>query len=461
MSKEATSSTRDLMIQGFHSNLAKITPHLEKLLPFKGAVEKFCEMAYLAIVRDLKLLDCDLNSLLRALIWCASKNMEPGVDDGVWLIPFKGIVTPVPAYKGLIKKAVETESIKDVQPFPVFANDTFEYGLGLTPYIDHKPPKLGAPRGDLIGVYVIITMPDMTKRFWVMDRADVEAIRNSSAAYKAKPNEGPWHDWFEKMAMKTVIKQGLKYIPMKPPLRDLLYDDNKLEAGETVTTLLQTSGVELGDLGGDEGPGVPAPEPDTSAFDDLVAGKNLGAVQKKHLEIFLKETAASQKKVKLTVEQLKAKAATTVSLDGKSLPTFVVKTDGTTIWDAFLVWEAGRFPKPKEEKKEPPATTVGAETEQHPHEDKVVTPEVVEEDSGDGEGEGEWGTPSKTFEQEQGDTWNIVIQKGIPLRDLMKNTKTEDPKFEGVKNMADITPERLAQVKAFVISWEPPQKGKK
>ena len=273
MAKEDASSARDLMVQGFRTDLEKISHHLKRLLPFEGAVQKFEELTELAILRDMNLLQCDRLSLLKAIIWCAQKDMEPGVDDGVWLIPFKGIVTPIPAYKGLIKKAVQTESVLDVQPFPVFFGDTFEYGYGLSPFIDHKPPKLGNPRGELIGVYVVITMPDGSKRFWVMDRPDVEKIRNASAAYKAKPNEGPWHDWFEAMAMKTVIKQGLKYIPIKPPLRDLLYDDSKLEAGETVTTLLRTSGVALEDLGGEEASGAPEPEPDTSAFDKLVAEK--------------------------------------------------------------------------------------------------------------------------------------------------------------------------------------------
>jgi recombination protein RecT len=462
MAEKDTSSARDLMVQDFRNDLTKVTHYLEKLLPFKGGVQKFVEMVNLAILRDMSLLQCNRKSLLLAILWCAQKDLEPGVDDGAWLIPFKGIVVPVPAYKGLIKKATETESVKDVQPFPVFANDTFEYGLGLTPYIDHKPPKLGAPRGDLIGVYVIITMPDMTKRFWVMDRADVEAIRNSSAAYKAKPNEGPWHDWFEKMAMKTVIKQGLKYIPVKPPVRDLLEDDGRMEAGESVATLLRQSGAELDGLEGEDPAGTSgeAPEPDTSAFDKLVAEKNLGTIQKKHLDLFLKETVAAQKKVKTTVAQLKVKATGTILHEesGEQVSRF------PNFWLAFEQWEAGRFPKKEEPKKEPLAINAGGPP---PGEappagatgEPVVEAEIVEEGPGEGEGEsaGEgdpWpdAAPERTFEQEQGDLWNIVIQKGIPLKDIMAKV--------AVKNMADITPENIASVKAFVTSWEPARKGK-
>ena len=460
MSKEDTSTGRDLMVQDFRNDMGKVTHYIEKLLPFKGGVQKFVEMANLAILRDMSLLTCNRKSLLLAILWCAQQNLEPGVEDGAWLIPFKGIVVPVPAYKGLIKRAAETESVHDVQPFPVFANDTFEYGLGLNPYIDHKPPKLGAARGELIGVYVIITMPDMSKRFWVMDRADVEAIRNSSAAYKAKPNEGPWHDWFDKMAMKTVIKQGLKYIPVKAPLRDLLYDDNKLEAGESVATLLRQSGAELDDLAGEDPPGASGevPEPDTSAFDDLVAEKNLGAVQKKHLETFLKETAAAQKKVKVTVAQLKAMSAGTIEKDGQKVSRF------PNFWAAFEQWEGAKFPKAKEEKKEAPATTATTgkpegETAAKSNE-PVHEAEIVDEGEAPSGEEDPWtaqerpfSSQERTFEQKQGDIWNIVIQKAIPLKDLMDKV--------AVKNMADITLENLDSVNAFVTSWEKPRKGKK
>ena len=457
MAKEDTSSARDLMVQGFRNDMGKITHYLEVLLPFKGGPQKFIEMANLAILRDMKLLECDRKSLLLALIWCAQKNLEPGVDDGAWLVPFKGIVVPIPAYKGLIKKAVETGSVNDVQPYPVFASDTFEYGLGMTPYIDHKPPKLGAPRGDLIGVYVVITMPDGTKRFWVMDREDVEKIRASSAAFKSSPEEGPWHDWFVAMAMKTVIKQGFKYIPVKAPLRDLLYDDGKLEAGETVATLLRQSGEELGDLGVEEpgGAGEPGPEPDTSAFDKLVAEKLQSCqtaeeykTRHKLVETFIKDRAKAMSNKQKTVipATVKVNAAKFfepyAGTDGKEMPGF---------WKAF----EEKYPLVKPEAEKPPAETA----EQPPHEDKVITPEVVEEGPGGGEGappEDEWGTPvqgSRTFEQEQGDIWNIVIKGAIPLKDLLENCQ--------VKSMADITPENINAVKAFVTSWEPAGKKKK
>ena len=66
-------------------------------------------MSHLALRRDPKLLQADVKSLLMALVWCAYRDLELGVEDGVWLIPYKGKVTPVPAYKGLIKRPLRPD----------------------------------------------------------------------------------------------------------------------------------------------------------------------------------------------------------------------------------------------------------------------------------------------------------------------------------------------------------------
>jgi recombination protein RecT len=157
-------------------------------------------------MRDPKLLQADVKSLLMALVWCAYRDLELGVEDGVWLIPYKGKVTPVPAYKGLIKRATETGSVLDVKPYPIYQGDTVEVRYGLDEDLIHKPV-FGEQRGALIGAAVVFVMPNGSKRFHLMYRDEVEKIRNSSAAWKAAPNTGPWQEWEEQMFLKTVIKR--------------------------------------------------------------------------------------------------------------------------------------------------------------------------------------------------------------------------------------------------------------
>ena len=202
-----------------------------------------------------------------ALIWAAFRNLGPGMEDGVWLIPYKGKVTPVPAYKGLIKRATETGSILSCKPYPICQGDKVIVNYGLDEDLIHEP-SFGDQRGALIGSSVVFLLPDGSECFHLMNRGDLEKNRNSSAAWKAAPNTGPWHDWEEAMFLKTVIKQGFRAIPLKSQLRDLLRDDSRLEVGATIESLLAETGQELPDnLGGGEPAGDPAPAP---AGDDFL-----------------------------------------------------------------------------------------------------------------------------------------------------------------------------------------------
>ncbi len=328
------------LIEAVKQDMQAVTPYLEALLPHRGEVERFRQMTHLAIMRSEKLLECNRKSLLLALLWCAHKNLEPGVDDGAWLVPYKGMVVPVPSFKGLMNKAVESGSVKDIQPYPIFEHDDFEYGLGLTPFLTHNPPKLGVDRGKLIGAYVIIVRADDSKRFHVMDRTSVEKIRNSSAAWRAAPDSGIWKDWEEKMFLKTVIKQGLKYLPVAPLMRDLLADDGRLEAGAGISRLLQESGIaEPEEIAGmEEDEVVTPPAPDTSVFDKLVTGKNLEPERSGALETFLSECAMGQssKGRVATVPDIKVRAA-------KAFEKF---------WTVFEAWEKKQAP-PQEPEPEP------------------------------------------------------------------------------------------------------------
>jgi len=206
-----TKSPQDALQVAFKQDLANITPYLESLLG-KGRVGRFQRMAQLAVLRDQNLLQATKKSLLLAILWCAQKNLEPGVEDGAWLIPFKvrGVltVTPIPGYKGLVARAIEVGAALSVDPVAVYEHDDFYYCFGMEPDLRHVPPKLGDDRGELIGAYVTITLPNGEKKFKVMDRQQIEKHRNAGAAWRNAPDSGPWHDWEEAMFLKTVIKQG-------------------------------------------------------------------------------------------------------------------------------------------------------------------------------------------------------------------------------------------------------------
>jgi recombination protein RecT len=431
-------------MQSFKDDLQDIVPYLESLLPGKGQVARFQRMAQFAVLRDPKLLECTKKSLLLALLWCAQKNLEPGVEDGCWLIPFSGKVTPIPAYKGLVNKAIEVGAALSVDPVAVYENDDFYYCFGMEPDLRHIPPKLGTSRGNLIGAYVTITLPNNEKKFRVMDREEIEKHRNAGAAWKAKPNTGPWEEWEESMFLKTVIKQGLKTVPMAADMRDLLADDGMIEVGAGVGALLAGAGTEVPkelegaddlEAGQDAAAAAQAKieqdKKDTAEFDNLVSIELQGLTATEaqarllHLEENLKLSAKNTKSCKGSVVAFK-KLATPLfhpymgkgkDGEGKEVP---VQKEG--YWKTFLAWEAKTYPPPQAKE---PAPEAGA-----------------------GEGEGEAISPGTiiTFEDRHKAVVMDILKHPIPMADLE------------ITGLSEITPENIDDMEARVKAWVPPKK---
>lgn len=470
---EKTMTTTDLttketpqqaLLKAIKKDLDDITPYLETLLGTPEKVKRFVRMAHLAILRKPELLECNHKSLLLAFIWCAYKYLEPGVEDGAWLIPFKGMVVPVPAYKGLIKRAVETETVKSVQPYAVFANDDFSYHLGTDPAIEHSPPKLNDPRGRgaLIGAYVVFTMCDGSVRFSdPMSIEEIEKVRNSGAAWKGKPNEGPWEDWKDQMALKTAIKRGFKPIPLKPDFRDLLVEDGRLEIGETVTQLLKEGAVEipLGLQGEEEPPKddkkgktpkttTKGEDAGVAAFDKLVNGKmeaiadpEMRAGCEELLKKFVTATAAHQDPP-MTENKLKIAGAERFE----------------SFWNLFITtWEKGQFfgAPAGEGISEAAAAAAESKGEGDPGQGPGPAPGEAGPNEESPPATKEKGEPARdpivvTFQDQAAEVFRSILGKGVPAD------------VTGVKGFADITPENIEDIKRKIAEYQPPTKrGKK
>lgn len=209
------------------------------LLGSERAAKRFAQVLILAVVRNPALLTCDLKSLFNAALFCAQRGLEPGVPDGVALVPFKGKVTPIIQYRALVKQGKETESIKAAKSIIIYENDKYEWEEGEVPKFTHKPAPLGEPRGKPIGAYSRVTLPDGQVEINLMPLDDIYKRRNASAAWKGeKREETPWFLWEDEMIKKTVLKDGFRTIPVAPKFMDLLEADGKLEGGGDVTDLL-------------------------------------------------------------------------------------------------------------------------------------------------------------------------------------------------------------------------------
>jgi recombination protein RecT len=128
----------------------------------------------------------------------------------------------MPMVGGILKKIRNSGELASISAQVVYDKDHFEYELGDNESITHKP-FLGEERGKQIAVYAVAKTKDGAIYREVMSVADVEKVRAASRAGKF----GPWVDWWDEMAKKTVIRRMAKRLPSSADLDSVLQADNE------------------------------------------------------------------------------------------------------------------------------------------------------------------------------------------------------------------------------------------
>lgn len=211
--------------------ITSMKPQIEAALPSVLTGERFSRMILSAMSTTPQLAACTPKSFLGAMMQAAQLGVEPNTPLGqAYLIPFrnKGVLECQfqLGYKGLIDLAYRSGAVKDIQAHEVYENDTFEYELGLTPILKHKPAMKN--RGEVIAYYAIYHTKDGGYGFEVMSKEDIQKhAEGYSQSYKS--TYSPWTNNFDEMAKKTVIKKCLKYAPLKTEFIRQLAADNTIK----------------------------------------------------------------------------------------------------------------------------------------------------------------------------------------------------------------------------------------
>ncbi|MDR2024113.1 MAG: recombinase RecT [Hungatella sp.] len=208
-----------------------LEPEIKRALPSILTPERFTRMALSAINNTPKLAECTPMSFIAALMNAAQLGLEPNTPLGqAYLIPYKnkGILECQfqLGYRGLIDLAYRNERMQSVEAQVVYENDEFSYELGLHPSLIHRP-SFDEP-GDIRAFYAIFRLDNGGFRFEVMSKSYVDAY---AARYsKAFTSDfSPWKSNYEGMAKKTVIKQLLKYAPMKSEFQKAVTMDETIK----------------------------------------------------------------------------------------------------------------------------------------------------------------------------------------------------------------------------------------
>lgn len=139
-----------------------------------------------------------------------------------YLVPRDGMVCLDISYMGLLHLAQSIGSIKWGQCKLVYSNDIYESnGLDTAP--THKYNAFG-DRGAVVGGYCTVKTADGD---YLTEEMSLAEIKATEATSKAK--NGPWKNFWEEMARKTIVKRASKYWPRAERLDNAIHVLNEDE----------------------------------------------------------------------------------------------------------------------------------------------------------------------------------------------------------------------------------------
>jgi recombination protein RecT len=205
-------------------------------LPKHISPEKFISVATTAVVMDPALLGADRASLLQACLLAAQdgllldkrqaalvvfnqkakdengKDVKDAKGKDVWVKK----VQYMPMVAGILKKLRNSGELSTIIAECVYENDKFTYRLGLNQCLDHEP-NIHGDRGKLLCVYAVAKLKDGSQVFRVMTLDQV--VRRMEVS---KSKTGPWVDWYDEMACKTVLRALCKVLPSSTDIDRLI-----------------------------------------------------------------------------------------------------------------------------------------------------------------------------------------------------------------------------------------------
>lgn len=185
---------------------------------YVGGAERFARTVLTCVARDPNLLKCSPTSIIGAAMQAAQLGLTPGVLGEAWLIPYGGECTFQLGYKGLV--ALAARAGVTIQAHTVYERDEFDYELGLTPTLHHKPAKGDRGKGEYWYAVARDRDTGALLGFAVLDRHQVDKRR------KANRGKSPaWDQWYDEMALSKAVREVCRLLPLTVEMASALASD--------------------------------------------------------------------------------------------------------------------------------------------------------------------------------------------------------------------------------------------
>jgi recombination protein RecT len=205
---------------GIVADVRKMERQFALALPEHVSPEKFVRVVATAISSNPDLQKADRESVLSAAMKCAQDGLLPDGREAA-LVTYGNKAQYLPMIAGVLVKVRRSGELLTIGAHVVYEKDVFTYVLGDEERIEHKP-YLDGPRGKAIAVYAVAKTKDGGVYREVMSLEQVSQVRNVSRA----KNNGPWVQWWDEMARKTVLRRLAKRLPMSTDLQQVFQRDD-------------------------------------------------------------------------------------------------------------------------------------------------------------------------------------------------------------------------------------------
>ncbi len=220
-------------IAQLRGQMTKMAPELKSVLPEHITPEQFQRVAMTAIQISPDLLMADRQSLFSSVMKAAQDGLLPDGREGALIIfstkdratqQWVKKVQWMPMIGGVLKKIRQSGELATINANVVHEADQFDYYVDDDgEHIMHRPA-FGGQRGNMTLVYAMAKTKDGSLYVEIMTPEDIAKVRNAS---KSK-DRGPWVDWYEQMAKKSVLHRLAKRLPLSSELVTVVNRDEEL-----------------------------------------------------------------------------------------------------------------------------------------------------------------------------------------------------------------------------------------
>lgn len=215
----------------FNGFMQNFSQQIALAIPSHMNSDRFTRLVLTAFSNSPALQECEPRSILSAVMVAAQMGLEIGVSGQGYLIPYKKTCTFVPGWQGIVD-IVNRSGRATVWTGAVFDGDHFDFALGDSPFVRHKPcgeddpDKLthvyacGKVKGNDIPVIEVWPIRKVQKHFRLMNKVGEKHYA---------------HKHWEMYARKLPLLQVCKYMPKSIELAGAIDAAYAHESGAPVT----------------------------------------------------------------------------------------------------------------------------------------------------------------------------------------------------------------------------------